>query len=65
MLEIEKVGEGAGAALTFMLEEFNSANIFVRYLCLSHQGSAAILCLVAERSKQMKQKWIRAKYCLV
>lgn len=55
MLEIENEGEGAGAALTFVLE-FNSASIFVRYLCLSRQGSAAILCFVAERSKQMKQK---------
>lgn len=36
--------------LTFMLEEFNSANIFNSFLCLSHQGSAAILCFVAERS---------------
>lgn len=36
MLEIENEGEGAGSALTFMLEEFNSANIFFRFLCLSH-----------------------------
>lgn len=56
MLEIENEGEGAGAALTFMLEEFNSANIFVRFLCLSRQGSAAILCFVAERSNQMEQE---------
>lgn len=36
MLEMENEGEGAGAALTFTLEEFSSANIFMRFLCLSH-----------------------------
>lgn len=35
MLEMENEGEGAGAALIFTLEEFSSANIFMRFLCLS------------------------------
>lgn len=56
MLEIENEGEGAGTALTFILEKFNSANTFIRFLCLSHQGSAALLCFVAERSNQMEQE---------
>lgn len=33
---MEDEGEGAGAVLTFTLGEFTSANIFIRFLCLSH-----------------------------
>lgn len=33
---MENEGEGAGPELTFALEEFSSANIFIRFLCLSH-----------------------------
>lgn len=45
MLEIENEGEGAGTALTFILEKFNSANTFIRFLCLSSgKCSSFVFC---------------------
>lgn len=36
--------------------EYNSANIFIRFLCLSGQGSATILCSVAKKGNGMEER---------
>lgn len=46
MVEMENEGEGAGAALTFTLEEFNSANIFIRVFCVCLIRGVQLFCVL-------------------